>query len=203
MGKWNQKATTGGGDFESCPAGNHPAVLVALIDLGTQNDTFPGQEPRQVRKVFLVWEVPGEKKADGSSHFTGRTYPCLFSPKAGLRVMIEKWRGKEFAEDEEFELDKMLGKSCLLSLVDKESAKGKTYTKIDGVAGLPKGLPPVKPTVTPFAWSIGDGEIPAQAWLPYVHGSPLKTVVESSPEWKEAGGQAVGASAGGNDEIEF
>jgi hypothetical protein len=199
MGKWKQKATTGGGDFESCPAGNHPAVLVGLVDIGTHNDQFPGQPPRDVRKVFLVWEIPGEKKADGTSHFVGRTYASLFSPKAGLRVMVEKWRGKQFGDDEEFDLDKLLGKACLVSLVEKTSAKDNIYAKIDGVSALPKGSPAVKPTVKPVAWQIGDGPIPSDPWLPYVHGVPLKTMVEASPEWK-GGGQPVGAGVGVNDE---
>jgi hypothetical protein len=199
MSKWKQKATSGGGDFEACQAGNHPAVLVGLIDIGTHSDTFPGQPPRDVRKVFLVWEIPGEKKADGTSHFVGRTYNSLFSAKAGLRVMIEKWRNKEFGDDEEFDLDKLLGKSCLLSLVEKESANGNKYAKIDGVAALPKGSPAVKPTVKPVAWQIGDGPIPAESWIPYVHGVPLNTTVEASPEWKESGGAAPAGVGAGNE----
>lgn len=202
MSKWKQKATSGGGeDFESCPGGNHVAVMVGLIDLGTQPDEFPGKETRMVQKVFLVWEVPGEKKKDGSSHFVGRTYPCLFSPKAGLRKMVEKWRGKEFTDDEQFDLDKLLGKCCLLDLVEKESQKGNTYTKINGVAGLPKGTPSVKPSVAPIAWAIGDGPIPSASWIPYVHGQPLKSVIEASPEWKEGGG-AVPAGVADEDDGE-
>lgn len=198
---WKQKATNGGGEFDVPDAGSHPAVLVALIDLGTHEDEYQGQT-RTVRKVFLAWELVGEPKPGGGGNFVvGRDYNLSFGQKAKLRETVEKWRGKAFSEGEDFDLSALLGKSCLVTLVHKTSQNsGKTYAKIDGVTALPKGMKAAPPTVGPVQWSVDSGgPIPDEPWLPYVYGEPLKQVIERSAEYKAGAGGAGDA----NEEIAF
>lgn len=57
------KANKGGGGNggEQVPPGNHPAVLVALIDMGTQHDEYQGKASWRCN-VLLVWELPTKKR---------------------------------------------------------------------------------------------------------------------------------------------
>ena len=190
---WKQKASSGGGNFEACPAGNHAAVLIAIIDLGTQEDSYQGVE-RTSRKVFLCWEIPGEQTAAGRSHVIGREYTLSFNEKAGLRKLIEAWRGKSFTEGEEFDLSALLGKPCMLTVVT-EDKNGKTYAKINGVSSMPKGMPVPTATLGKISFSLEEDDrakFPDADWLPWSYGSKLIDIAKKSPEWNE---QPVGASA--------
>lgn len=174
-------------DFEVPPAGTHPAVLVAIVDLGTQTTNFQGEE-RSARKVCLVWELVSEKKANGANHIIGRDYTLSFAKKASLRQLVEKWRGREFGEDEQFDLGKLAGRECLLSLVHKESASGNTFAKVEGVAQPPKNMKIGKATNPTVMWELGSTDaFPDHDWLPYSYGKKLIDVVQQSKEYKNNG----------------
>lgn len=209
MGVFKQKAKTGGGDFTPVAAGTYPAVLVALLDIGTYRETFQGQKPKDVRKLVLAWEL----EADDGRYFIGRDYTLSLADKAHLRALVEKWRGKSLGDDEEFDLEKLVGKPCLLSVSHKEAkTSGNTYARVDGAAALMKGMTAIKPTHKPFAWSVEDGSaFPDHEWIPYLRGEPLAEVVKQCHERtgrkseaddpnREEDPQAVGASA---NEIPF
>lgn len=203
---WKQRATSGGGEFDVPDAGSHPAVLVALIDLGTHDEEFDDKKKqtkviKQIRKVYMAWELPTEAKPGGGGNFVvARDYGLFFSQNSNLRKMVEKWRGRGLDDGEEFDLTKLLGKSCLISLVQKVSQNGNKYCKIDGVGQLPKGMTCPPATVTPVQWDVGSGDpIPETPWLPYLYGEPLKQVIERSAEYK-AGGSGAGDA---NEEIAF
>ena len=67
MSVFKQTAASSGGDYENAPVGNHPAVLVAMIDIGTHEEDYQGAK-KQTRKIYLAWELVDEKKADGKNH---------------------------------------------------------------------------------------------------------------------------------------
>ena len=206
MGKWTQKASSGngGGDFESCPAGNHPAVLIGLIYLGTQDEVkFQSNEREMVHKVMFVWEIPDEKKANGTPHTIGRDFRLSFHEKSAMRQLIEKWRGKGFGESEEFDIDRLLGQPCLLSVVQKPSKSNpdRSYAKVDGVGQLPKGMAKPKAINKPVSWVIEPGaKLPEMEWLPFLYGEPLKDVIARSQEWKD--GYDEGSGKAEEDEVE-
>lgn len=195
MSIFKQKAASNQyGDSEVPPAGNHAAVLVGIIDLGTQREKgFQGAEDRDVHKVMLVWELTGEKKsASTENHVTWTDFNASFNEKAKLRQWIEKWRGKAFSEDEEFDLSSLLGKKCLLTLVHKESQKGRTYAKVDGIAPVPKNFAVPAAQIKPLQWEIGGGKpIPEEPWLPMVYGDKLEDVIKRSSEWLDAAEKAA------------
>lgn len=207
MGIFKQKAKTTG-DFEVAPSGSHPAVLVAIIDLGTQTSEYQGKQT-EARKVFFVWELVSEPSATGKckNHVVGRDYTLSLNKKASLCSIVEKWTGKTLGPDEEFDIERLLGKHCLLSLVHKTSQNDKVYAKIDGVTGLPKDMKKdAKPaTLKPFKWEIESGDpIPSEAWIPFVYGDSMESVIQKSPEWKNRGGDAnEGVAAGVGTDAEF
>lgn len=56
---------------------------------------------------------------------------------------MKSWRGSDLTSEEVeqgFNLGKLIGKSCLLSIGTKESKEGNTYNVINGVSNLVKGM---------------------------------------------------------------
>jgi hypothetical protein len=131
---------SGGGDFEQAPAGTHVARCIRLIDIGTQFGEFQGK-PNALRKVVVTWELPNERMTEGD--FAGKPflvnkwYTASIGEKANLRKDLVNWRGREFTEDElkGFEVKKILGTTCMLSLTPNDKGK----IRVTGVMKLPKG----------------------------------------------------------------
>jgi hypothetical protein len=198
MGAFGVKATTGGGggEYDIAPAGNHVAVLVALIDLGTQENSGKFQS-KPARRVQLVWELTAEKSEKTGHNVTiGRDYPVYFNEKAGLRQMIEGWFGKTFQADQEFDLEKLVGQPCMVNVVHKKAGSGNDYAKVEGVKGLPKGLPKPAPTLPFTVWYIGCGKpIPDAEWIPWIVGKPVKDVIAKSPEFQGKPAPATNGAA--------
>lgn len=164
---------------EQVPAGTYAAVMVALIDLGTHQKTYSGQAPVMRREVFLVWDIPEEKLV------IGHAYTLSLSAKSGLRALIKQWRGVDLAADEQFDIRKLIGQPCILSVSQKKSGD-KFYSNVSGASRLPKGMPAPKPRYAPFGWEIGQGDPPAQEWLPWWMGSKLADIIKVSAELNRA-----------------
>ncbi len=173
MSMWKQKATTSSGDFEKAPLGNHPAALVALVDLGMQEETYQGETKTQ-HKCYLVWELVTEKRANGDNHVIGVTLTFSMNEKAKLRQWLESWRGKKMAEGEEFDFSTLPGKKCLLSVTEKNG-----YPVVSGVGSIPKGMTVAAPTKTPVLFSASDDLDTLPDWLPYIYGKRVKDVIEA------------------------
>ncbi len=187
MSAFKNKASSGGGDFTAAPAGSHPAVLVAMVDLGTHDDTYQGKVNTN-RKLFLAWELTAEPDAaTGENFIVGRDYTNSLNPKAAFRQIVEKWRGRAFTDGEEFDYSKLLGKPCLLTLVHKTSQGGNTYAKIDSVGPLPKGMKAAPATKAPLLWEIGDDMAKLPSWLPFVYGEAVTEVLKRSAELVNGG----------------
>lgn len=137
----------GGGDFKRAPAGSHIAVCNLVADCGLQ----PGSQafPSPKRKVYIRFEIPAERveyEKDGKTVegplTIGSFYTASMNEKATLRKHLEGWRGRKFTDDEAaaFDVSKIIGKACMISVVESESG-GKTYSNIAGIGSLPKGMP--------------------------------------------------------------
>jgi hypothetical protein len=187
MSVFSGTASKGGGgdEYDIPPAGSFAAALVAIIDLGTHREEFQGKS-KDVRKVFLVWELPGEKiSGTGNNHVIGREFSLSFTPKSILRIFAEKWRGKSYNEGETIDIAKMLGKSCLLSIIHATSkSSGSEFAKADSVSQLPKGMTVGATQHKPFLWELDSAEDPPQhTWLPFIFGSPVHEKIHRSKEW--------------------
>lgn len=162
----------GGGDFKRVPAGTHLAICNLVADLGIQPGS--GMYPDPKRQIVIRWEVPGERveyerdgqKVEGPQTIS-RTLTASMNEKAGLRKLLESWRGKKFtdAEAASFDVASILGKPCLLSITETEK-NGEVYANVGNVSPLIKGM------------TAGDAENP----LLY-YGNDNTRQLEAMPKW--------------------
>lgn len=136
----------GGGDFKRAPAGSHLAVCNLVADVGLQ----PGSRmyPSPKHKIYLRFEIPAErveyekdgKKVEGPLTI-GSFYTASMNEKATLRKHLEGWRGRGFtdAQAADFDVATVLGKPCMLSVVESEEG-GKVYSNIASISAIPKGV---------------------------------------------------------------
>lgn len=131
----------GGGDFKRLEPGSYAAVVDQLIFMGWQPGSamFPAPKP----KLYVRFQVPGERTDDDKPMVIGSTFTASMNAKAQLRKLIEGIRGAPFSDEEaaDFDLTKLLGKPCLISVIETESG-GKTYSNIQSASRLPKGMTP-------------------------------------------------------------
>jgi hypothetical protein len=182
------------GDYDQPPAGNHPAVLVAMVDLGTQISEYQGKKNKK-RMAMCVWELVSEKDTnfpmDDRNFLVGIDLNISNNEAAKFRIWAAARMNKKFPKEYEHDFTQELGKSCLLSV--SHNAKG--YPKVDGMSAAPRGMtvPPAK--TKPFLWSLGDlpsdgSEPDLPDWLPRLYGKKLADViaecVELNPEADEA-----------------
>ncbi len=195
MGVFHQKASTAQ-EFDLAPAGSHAACLIALIDLGTHTETFQGSDPRDLRKLFFLWEIDHTSESgNGGRAVIGREYNVSFGSKSGMRLMVEGWRGKKFNDDEEFDIVKLLGKPCLLTIT--HDAKGdKTFAKISSIGPMPKGMAAIKPSRPLIQFDLDSGkEFPDADYLPWTFGQKLVDKFNAS---HEKTGKGAAPSANGH-----
>lgn len=173
-----------GGGTEKAPAGNHLAVLVGLFDMGHQLDDFDPAKPRWQHRAYFVWELVGEQIAGTTkNHVIGIDLTLSLNEKAKLAKWIGARTGKPLPDGSAYDITQELGQPCMLNVVEKGG-----YPKVDGVAGIPKGIPVPKPTYTPTVVTLeqfraGTG-IPE--WCPYLFGNPLADHIRACREIGEA-----------------
>lgn len=165
------------------PEGNHPAICVQVLDLGTQKGEWKGK-PKLNRKIRITWELPEEKavfdEAKGEQPFlVSRTYNFSVSEKSTFRKDLESWRGRAFTEEElnSFDIEKLLGAGAMVTIVHNENG----YSDVSTVAALPKQLKaimpkPINPTVY---YSVEDGKNVTYEALPDF----LRKMADECEEW--------------------
>jgi hypothetical protein len=183
----------GGGNKEFCPAGNHPAVLVAMIDMGHQHHEYMGTASWR-HDVYLVWQTPTKKNSKGEPHLLAAQVTMSLNEKATLRKWIEGMTGAKLTDG--YDLSALLGRACLLNVIHNE----KGYPRVKDVTGYPEGLPEPKPTLAPFACSLDEfragKEIPAWvpwSWLRSVEPPSMRPISEHVALCKELAGDGSGA----------
>lgn len=198
---WSVPINRGQGEYEKPPAGNHHAVLVAIIDLGNQWNQFGTQPGKFQWRGYFVWELLNEKKADGTPHLIATDLTISFNEKAKLAKWIKARTGKDVPESGEFDISTELGQPCFLNVVMDGD-----WPKIDTMAAVPKGVPTPKPHYQPTAWRLaeyqtsGVNKIPS--WAPYFYGSPIGEYVKVSREiaGEEKSKQGVARKSGSNQQ---
>jgi hypothetical protein len=175
---------TGGAAFTPCPAGTYQARCIRLIDMGTQTTDYQGKT-KTARKVLMGFEILDTevRRDDGQPHVVSKRFTASLHEKAALRKTLVSWKGKDFTPTElkAFDLAAVLGKTCLIALVD--SAKdGKTYTNIAAIMAAPKGTTPPEGTCNePLVhWNMAAPDWTAFSFLP----NRIREQIEASPEFK-------------------
>lgn len=127
-------------EFIPCPSGTHQAVCVDVVDLGSMPTNFGPK-----RKVKIVWQI-NEPMENGNRFSVQSRYTASLNEKATLRRDLEAWRGRPFSEEElkGFDIEKLLGANCLLSVVHVEKGD-QVYANVKSIAPLMKGMPKIAP----------------------------------------------------------
>lgn len=203
--KQTAKSSGEAGEFPIPTAGTHPAVLVAIVDLGThQDEDRVTHRKYSKRLIYLCWELEDTDAEKGGPRFyVGGDYTLSFGERAKLRGLLENWRGKKFDEGEEMDVSTLLGRPCFLQVTHKTTAKGRTVCQVVGASKLPAKVPPITPTHKPYLFEMDGAEesLPAlPEWLPYLYGRPLTDKIAESAEWS---GQSAAASSAGVGEHPF
>lgn len=187
-------AKQGGSDFQIAPAGQFAAICNKVIDCGHQyNETYGKWQP----KVRIEWELHGDNQIgdgtgtmEGGKPFTiGAGFTLSLADNSNLRPLLEGWRGRPFTEEEleGFDISKLLGVPCMLTIQHETSKKGKSYAAVKQATPLLKSL--TKPTqVSPSVL------FDVEAWSQSVYESfPewLRDEIKSSREFKERFGGGV------------
>jgi len=135
-----------GSSFVPCPAGQHSAVCVDVVDLGRRPNPFPDAKMPTIHQCRLVWQID-KTRDDGKPYLIQKTYTASLHEKANLRKDLEAWRGKPFtrAEAQGFDVEVLLGKCCLLQATHVER-NGTTYANVTSIMRLPAGMPIVTPS---------------------------------------------------------
>lgn len=124
---------TGSGDFQIPDSGIQNAVCSNVYDLGLQ----PGFQGKVQHKVAILWELEQtitEGEYAGKRFVVSQIYTASLGEKANLRAHLESWRGRSFteAELEGFDIERLRGIPCLLSIVHNEK-NSKTYANVSAV----------------------------------------------------------------------
>ena len=141
MIKATKQATT---NYEPAPEGTHVARCVALVDLGTQINSFTEKEQYKIR---LSFETPNETKVfreeNGEQPFMlSKEYTLSLHEKSSLRPVVQALMERKVTEQEErdgFDLSQLLGKPCMITVEHYQSGD-KIYANISAVAPLMKGI---------------------------------------------------------------
>jgi hypothetical protein len=136
----------GSGNFAPIAQGNYVARCFSMIEIGTIEEEYQG-EKKMAHKVRLTFEFPTEQKIfkeeNGEQPYViSKEFTLSMHEKAGLRKFLEAWRGKSFTELEAkaFDITVLLGKPCMINIIQKENSKGNLVSQISSVGGMPKGL---------------------------------------------------------------
>lgn len=147
----------------SVPKGNHLAICCGLIEMGTQHDTWKGEE-KVMRKIRILWEVPKfrikfQDKRTGREvekpAWVGQDYTLSFSDKAKLRPVVEA-HGIEIPEKGAVPLERMIGVGVQIKITHNESEDGSQWEHVDTVAGLLEGTPVPALEAEPLLYQILD-----------------------------------------------
>lgn len=122
--------------------GSYLARCCWVIDLGTQQSDFGPK-----RKLLLAWELPEVLRTFDDTigpepATVTKFYTASLSEKANLRKDLELWRGRAFSAEElaGFDLRKLLGVPCLLTITHRANAAGEKRATVAGLGKLPRGV---------------------------------------------------------------
>ena len=130
-----------GKNFIPPPKGLWQAVCVDVEDLGLQQTPFGDKD-----KVRLTFQIT-ERTPAGKRHEPRRPLNSNTHEKSTLRRFVEVLERRSFStkEQQDYDLETLLGKNCLLQLVHVQGRNGQTYANIQTIVPLNNGTPLLKP----------------------------------------------------------
>ena len=204
-------AESNSSNYKQMEPGVYPAICQMMVQIGTVPNPFhrpDDSESKEMRhEVFLRWEFPTEthvfSESRGPEPYTiGRTFTLSMHEKAGLRKLLESWRGKAFNDEEakRFDISKLLGKPCQINVVSREK-NGKTYSEIGSISPLMKGSKAPDPINPQIMLSFEDWDEGIYQSLP----DWLKKRIAESEEYKAMHGEVIAPPppASDDDDLPF
>ena len=172
----------GNTDFKLPEPGTYSAVCTRIIDLGTQETHYQG-EIKKARKIMLSWEIDSLMD-DGRPFLVSNRFTKSIHPNSLLGQTLETWRGQAFTDEERngFELDRILGASCMVTLV-----KDGQYVNVKGVNKIPKGMSALTPVGSLTLLDLENFSPEVYATL----SDRIKEAIAKSPEYQKV----IGAEA--------
>ena len=160
MSKYN--VSSGGGDFETTPAGNHIARIYSIVDIGDQSYTDPHSgKVTNNRKVVYSFELVNEKMADGRPFVVSKFYTASLHEKATLLADLNSLRGVKMTQEDKhkFADQALLAIPCMVNVVHAEKQGGGVQAKVSGLSAVPKGMQ-VPDQVNQLVYFDLDNQIP-------------------------------------------
>lgn len=134
--------------YTPCPAGVHAAVCVDCVDLGPTVHQYGDEEPYEVQKLALVYQVDAINPDTGKRFEPSVEFTASMGDKANLRKWLEGWRGKSYTDEEAnagIPLHKLVGQPGILTIEHVPTKKGRTYAKPKTIIPLMKGMEKLVP----------------------------------------------------------
>ena len=171
--------------YEIVPSGTHIARCYSMIHIGTIEEEYMG-EKKDRNKVRLGFEIPSEMRTFGDKEMPmsiSKEYTLTMFEKGNLRKDLESWRGKGFsdAEANSFDITKLLGVPCMISVVHKTSKKGTEYALISTISPLMKGSKCPNMYNKEFQFNYNDNY--DSSWLDNECPEYLATQIKNSQEY--------------------
>jgi hypothetical protein len=129
--------------FKPAPEGLWDGVCIDVVDKG-----FVPTQYGPKHKVQFRWVVEATpKRSDGKPHMISWSYPISLDERAGLRQMLETWRGRAFTKEEvkKFDLETVLGAQCQIQVTHKEGTDGDPFAKPQVVMRAKAGVKVLAP----------------------------------------------------------
>jgi hypothetical protein len=129
--------------FTPAPEGLRQAVCVDVVDLGLVEGPW-GAKPT----VEIRWELDLTHEETGRPFLVSKRYTLTLNEKGNLRPMLEAWRGRKFTQQElaGFDLERLLGVSCQLQLVQVLTDRGGLFANVQAVVPLGRGMTKLRPS---------------------------------------------------------
>ena len=171
---------------ELIPSGTHIARCYSMVHIGTQEFEYQG-EKKKANKIRLTFELPHELRIfDGVEKPLSiqKEFTLSLHEKSNLRKDLESWRGKSFTPKElaNFDITKLIGVPCNVSIIHKESNTGKEFAFISNISSLSKGVEAPGQINDSFEFNFTDKF--NKDWLDNICPAWIKEQIEKSIEYK-------------------
>ncbi len=162
---------------------SYTAVCTAVIDLGEQYTQFDKQKQGTYKpQCMFIFEIPDERvEIDGESKprwISSKRFTAFLSEKSGLFKFLTSWGNKDI---ENIDLASVLGRGAVLTISQKEKQDGTKYNNIEGIAGLPKGIPEPKPESELLAFDADEPDMEVLEKLP----TWIQDIIKKSTQFAE------------------
>lgn len=152
-------------EYQLAPQGTHVGVCYMVVDEGLQDTPFGAKH-----KIRIGWELTNELMEDKRPFVVSKEYTASLHPDSNLAQDLLAWRGRSFTDEElaGFDVFKVLGATCMVTIIHNTSKSNKTYANVKSVTAMPKGIPKPNPVNEMISFSLE---------------SPDEEMFKKLPEW--------------------